>query len=139
MDQLAKLSKEELLIRWIPAILFIGFIGWIIIEADLGTQNPLIQFANSLPYGDKIGHAAIYGVMALLVTVASRFRTWNLLGWRFFYGTSLVLLFALLEEGSQYFLTTRNFDLYDGVADMVGIGLASWVLSFWYKQRNRFK
>lgn len=120
--------------RWIPAILFIAFIGWIIIEADLGSQNPLIQLANSIPYGDKIGHACIYGVMAILVTVASRFRTWSLLGMRFFYGTSLVLFFALLEEGSQYFLKTRNFDLYDAIADLVGVGLAGFILTSWRKR-----
>ncbi len=117
--------------RWLPAVLFFAFIGWIIIDADLGTKNPFIQFAHSIPYGDKIGHACIYGTMAILVTVASRFKTWSLAQLPIFYGTSLVLLFALAEEGTQYFFKTRSFDLYDVLADLIGISIAALMLTLW--------
>ena len=123
--------------RWLPAVLFIGFIVWIIVDADLGAQNPFIQFANTIPYGDKIGHACIFGTMAFLVTIASRFASWRLASVEVFYGTSLVFLFALVEEGSQYFMKTRNFDFYDALADFVGICIAALCLRFMQARQQR--
>ena len=122
--------------RWAPAVLFFGFIGWIIVDADLGINNPFIQFANSIPYGDKIGHACIYGTMAILVTIASRFKTWTLAKLQILYGTSLVLLFALAEEGTQYFFKTRNFDAYDAFADVIGISIAAILLKLWQTHKS---
>ena len=103
----------------------------------LCAQNPFIQFANTIPYGDKIGHACIFGTMAFLVTIASRFASWRLACVEVFYGTSLVFLFALVEEGSQYFMKTRNFDFYDALADFVGISIAALCLRFMQARQQR--
>lgn len=123
------------MVRWLPALAFFGFIVWIIIDADLGGKNLFIQMANSIPYGDKIGHACIYATMAIFVTVASKFRCWSWRQQHFYVGSTVVLGFALLEEGSQYFLTTRNFDGYDALADIVGILLAGVALRYWQRRR----
>ncbi len=122
--------------RWLPALMFMIFIGWIIVDADLGGANPFIQFANHIPYGDKIGHACIYAVMAILVTIATQFKRWQLAGTSIFYGTSAVLLFALVEEGTQFFLKTRNFDLWDALADVVGVCVATLLLNWWQQQQK---
>lgn len=112
------------MLRWLPSLMLITLAGWMIYQADRGIPNVFIRFADQYVYGDKIGHAMLYGGLALLVTVATRFRQWRIGGQRLFVGVVLVLIAALLEEGSQYFLSTRNFDLWDAFADVVGVTLA---------------
>jgi len=71
--------------------------------------------------------------------LATRFRQWRIGGRRFFVGVVLVLIAALLEEGSQYFLSTRNFDLWDAFADVVGVTLAQLFCFLWLGTGNRYR
>ena len=42
-------------------------------------------------------------------------------------GAMIVLLFAGLEELSQYYFPSRTLDIYDFVADFIGVVLASFI------------
>jgi len=76
-----------------------------------------------IPYGDKIAHAVLYGLMALLLNYALDFRKSSTIQ----LGSLIVLTFATLEEFSQYYIPSRTFDMGDLLADFVGVVL----VSFW--------
>lgn len=114
--------------RLIPvaAIFFFGFILWIIVVSDMGGPNFLIDSVRAIPYGDKFGHMGLYALLALLVSLSLKPRKQKYLGLPL--GCALVIVFALVEELSQYFFpSTRMLDIQDALADIVGVYLAAWM------------
>lgn len=110
----------------IASVFFFGFILWIILVSDMGGPNVLIDSVRAIPYGDKFGHMGLYAVLALLVNLSLKPRKQKYLGLPL--GCALVLVFALVEELSQYFFpSTRMLDIQDALADMVGVYLAAWL------------
>ena len=110
----------------LPTLFFL-FIIWIIILADSADYNFAFSLVGDIPYGDKIAHASLYGVMALLLNFGLGFKTKKFLGFSLQVGAIIVLLFAGLEELSQYYFPSRTLDFYDFVADFIGIVLASMI------------
>ena len=112
--------------KWI-ALLFGLFIIVIIVLANLG-QLGILSVFNGIPYGDKIGHFILYGILTLLVDLA-------------FFGTLphlspklvvlrvafILALFIGLEEFSQRYFPTRTFDLIDLAFSYLGVAFFSWV------------
>lgn len=109
------------------ALSFLAFIFWIIIQADLGQSIAMGKLVRQLPYGDKMGHFLLYGMLAFLVNLALKNRKFPILGHQVLLGGLLVLVFALLEECTQLALSTRDFELWDMFCDLVGIVLFSWL------------
>lgn len=96
----------------------------IIVAANLGSTNPVFGLVKSIPYGDKVIHAILFGVLAYLANRALGFRhlryRWGQVG-------SLgVLVFALGEELTQGLNPHRTLDVLDGMADVAGIAIATW-------------
>lgn len=114
-------------LRFLPVGLFFIFILWVIINADLGTENPFVNFAHSLPFGDKLGHVFIFAGLTFLLNYALSYRFFLFRNIPIGVGTASVFLFALIEECSQLAFATRTFDLGDLLADFLGIFIASWV------------
>ena len=106
---------------------FFLFILWIIIVADSADYNYAFFMVGTIPYGDKIAHALLYGVMAMLLNFGLDFKTKQFLGLNLQVGAMIVLLFAGLEELSQYYFPSRTLDIYDFVADFIGVVLASFI------------
>jgi len=120
---------------------FFIFISYIIFLADTADHNFAFRLVGHVPYGDKIAHALLYGVMALLLNYALGFRRVRLPTHLFkpfskihgalanapYIGSIIVLTFATLEELSQYYIPSRTFDLWDLLADFIGVVL----FSFW--------
>ena len=117
--------KDSIIVRVGLPTLFFLFIIWIIILADSADHNFAFSLVGGIPYGDKIAHASLYGVMALLLNFGLGFKTKEFLGFSLQVGAMIVLLFAGLEELSQYYFPSRTLDFYDFVADFVGVVLAS--------------
>ncbi|WP_020536698.1 VanZ family protein [Lewinella cohaerens] len=109
------------------ALSFLAFIFWIIIQADLGQSIGFSKFVRHLPFGDKLGHFFLYGVLAFLVNLALKNRKIAISGHQILLGGLLVLVFAILEEFTQMALSTRNFELWDMFCDLLGITLFSWL------------
>lgn len=108
---------------------FIGFIFWIIYQANTGGQSIFFDLVKNTRDGDKIGHFALFGVLTLGCNIALRYRV---LRWRFlgvYWGTVLVSIFVVLEELSQGFIPRRTLDARDLYADGIGI-LAFTLLTF---------
>jgi len=134
--------------RWLYPLGFFIFISYIIFLADTADYNFAFHVVGQIPYGDKICHALLYGVMALLLNYGLGFRRVRLLThlpvWlktkastSFIFkgalanapyvGSIIVLIFATLEECSQYYIPSRTFDLWDLGADFVGVVLFSLI------------
>ena len=128
-------------VRWLMPLSFFIFISYIIFLADTADHNFAFRLVGHVPYGDKIAHAVLYGVMALLLNYALGFRRVRLPTHLFkpfskihgalanapYIGSIIVLTFATLEEFSQYYIPSRTFDMGDLLADVVGVAL----FSFW--------
>lgn len=113
---------------------FFIFICYIIFLADTADYNFAFKMVGHIPYGDKIAHALLYGTMAFLLNVGLGFRK---VGNIFYLSSIIVLTFAILEECTQYYIPSRTFDLWDVVADFVGVFLFSFAIKNRYNNRDK--
>ncbi len=123
--------------RVIPAVLFFCFIAWIVAQANRGSANIFFNVVSWLPYGDKIGHFVLYGLLAMLMNIALKHKTVRLLGRAFLLGSSSVIAFAILEELTQLFIPTRTADFIDMFCSLLGVFAFSYA-SKWYLQENKW-
>lgn len=109
----------------IGAALFFIFIVWIIYLANTGGNSIFFDLVRSIPYGDKLGHAALFGALTILLTTGLKFRCLCIKKIKIYFGLIWVLLFVSLEELSQIFIPSRTFDFADLAADTAGILVAT--------------
>jgi polysaccharide biosynthesis protein VpsQ len=113
--------------KWL-AILFTFLLLLIIVLADMGALPRYLQLLKDLPYGDKVGHFILYGILTLLVDLAlfgsrpNRSRKLLVLT----SGMILALLIGL-EEFSQRYFANRTFSLKDLAASYLGVIFFSWL------------
>ena len=107
---------------------FFLLIGFIIFLADTANHNFAFRLVGHIPYGDKVMHALLYGVMALLLNYGLNFKSKKIFGFSMQVGALIVLTFAGLEEITQYWLPSRTCDVFDFVADTVGVVLFSLII-----------
>lgn len=105
------------------------FIGWIISQANAGSENFFIDHLRVIPYGDKLGHVGLYWLLALLLNLALGLKSIKCGWWQLQLGSVLVLGFAVIEEMTQGFLVMRSLDFWDIVADLVGIAIAGGMVA----------
>ncbi len=111
--------------KW--AVLFTVFIVAIIVLADtrhLGFLGGLYDF----PYGDKVGHFLLFGLLSLLVNLAALERRRTSQAWHVAFGVSLMLAVLIgLEEFSQRFFAARTASWMDLAASYLGVSVFAWV------------
>jgi VanZ family protein len=113
---------------WLPTLLFVAFaifIALVIRAANTGQGERYWSFLDAIPFGDKLGHVILMGILCFLLNLALHCRTVTIRKSPILLGTLLVSLFVIVEEISQLFLQYRSFDLGDLLADAIGIALAS--------------
>ena len=108
------------------AFAFFLFICWIIYSADCGVDNVFVNFAHSIPYGDKLGHTFLFGTLAFLTNLALNNRRIFFVSLPLLLGSLLVITFAVVEEFSQIAFELRTFDWTDIVSDLLGVLLFSY-------------
>ena len=136
---------KTLSIRVFVPLSFFIFISIIIFLADTADHNFAFRLVGHIPYGDKFFHALLFGLMALVLNYGLDFRrvrfpTHRLnpfsqngaLGnapytFHLQLGSIIVLIFATIEECTQYYIPSRTFDLGDLLADLVGVVLFSFI------------
>ena len=101
-------------------VVFLLFIFWIIYSADTGGKNIFFKFVNYLPFGDKLGHFFLFGILTLLLNTSLKYKQVKLYI-KLPLGTVLVSLFVIIEELSQAFFPNRTLDITDLIADGLGI------------------
>ena len=109
------------------AICFFVFILWAIYVANTGQSNGLFKLVSTLPYGDKIGHFCLFGMLPLFANLAIGCRTLKIKQLSIYWGSLAVWIFVTIEELSQHFLPTRTLDIYDYLADLMGIVIFSYL------------
>lgn len=114
-------------LRVILPLSFFLFISFIIYLADTADYNFAFRAIGQILYGDKLMHGLLYGVMALLLNYGLNFKSHKFLGFNLQIGALVVLAFAGLEEISQYWLPSRTCDMFDFVADTIGVTLFSFI------------
>ncbi len=117
----------------------IGIIGSAIWSSNTGVSNPLLKIPHQLPGGDKLGHAVLFGLLALLIDWVLRYRNVSLGKLKTPLGPLVVLVLALAEEASQLFWSRRSPDLLDAMADIIGVVLvAGGVRLIRWRRKTRF-
>ncbi len=108
------------------AIGFTIFILVVILLADRG-QLGFLYFIYDFPYGDKLGHFILYGLLNFFLTRAflSSGRTSSRNRVAFTTGLILAVLIGA-EEWSQQFFSTRTFSLMDLLASYLGLIAGGW-------------
>jgi len=107
---------------FLPLGFFISIL-FIIFLADTADHNFAFRLIGHIPYGDKLMHGLLYGIMAFLLNYGLNYKSFNFLQ----LGAVVVLTFATLEEISQYWIPSRTFDLGDLLADVIGVILFSLI------------
>lgn len=120
------------------AAAFFGFILWVIYLANIGQNSIFFQLIASIPYGDKIGHFCLFGLLTLATNLALKYKSIAVSSVEIFLGTILVLSFVVIEEFSQYFIPNRSFDLIDLSADFIGIVFFNTVTIFFRTRFNNY-
>lgn len=114
---------KQVIKRLIPlcAVAFFCFIIWVIYLANTGQNSVFFQLIARIPYGDKLGHFCLFGLLTLATNFAFKLKSFKVYSVELFLGTVLVSTFVIIEECSQYFIPNRTFDLIDLSADFIGI------------------
>lgn len=116
------------------ALVFFAFILWVIYLANAGQSSYFFKLVGMIPHGDKVGHFMLFGLLTLFVNIATKCRCLSLGEISIYWGSLAVWLFVTIEEFSQHFIPTRTLDIYDYLADLIGITIFS-LLSFVYQRR----
>ncbi|MFZ5855945.1 MAG: VanZ family protein [Chloroflexota bacterium] len=114
---------------------FALFIILVIVLADidrLGVLEVLYRF----PYGDKVGHFILYGILTLLVNLtalrSSRFSDPKRAALT---ATLILALLVAAEEFSQRYFANRTFSISDLLFGYAGMLLGMWLA--WKIDRKR--
>lgn len=112
--------------KWLT-ILFAIVIILIIVLADVGKLG-ILGFVNRIPYGDKIGHFILYGILTLLIDPTLLRSLPHRSSKSIVLSTGLILAILIsLEEYSQQFFANRTFSLLDLAFSYLGVIFFSWV------------
>ena len=111
--------------KWI-ALVFGLFIIGIIVLANMDMLG-VLGFINQIPYGDKIGHFVLYGILTLLVDLAF-FRSHPDLSRSLIVLRVTFILAVLigLEEYMQRYFASRTSDWVDLAFSYTGVMFFSW-------------
>jgi VanZ family protein len=97
------------------------FITWIIYLSNTAQNSIFFELVARIPYGDKLGHFCLFGLLTLGVNFVFKLKTYTLISFNIYVGSTVVFFFVLLEELSQYFIPSRTLDITDLLADILGI------------------
>ena len=122
---LTSIQGIRLMRRW--AVLFALVIILLVVLADTGHLG-LLSRVYDFPYGDKVGHFVLFGLLSLLVNLAvfearPQADLRQLAIW-----TSLALALLIgLEEYSQRWFSSRHSSLQDLAASYAGVIVFAWL------------
>jgi VanZ family protein len=101
----------------VMALLVLG----VILAADFGVLH-IARRIHEVPFGDKLGHFMLFGILNLLVILAVRDSRPEIAGWRLAAVCSALLSgCAVIEELSQRCIGGRTFSYGDMLANIAGI------------------
>jgi len=117
-------------------IIYVGLILTLIFMVDQGKYVEFFMFIHQIPFADKIGHFILIGLLAFSINLSLQCSTITLMKRQILKGSFIVFIFITLEEGSQYFIASRQFDIGDLLANYLGILFFSWLALYFKKYLN---
>jgi polysaccharide biosynthesis protein VpsQ len=102
-------------------LIFCAFLGLVIYTADVGDGPRYWGWLSKVPLGDKLCHCGFMLTLTALANLTLKARAIRLGQIMLLLGTVIVTILVVGEECSQYWIPSRNFDLFDLSADPVGI------------------
>jgi len=93
----------------------------------IATEKPeLFRFITLIPYGDKIAHFVLFGMLAALGVL----QTWRFGKAYVWTSVLLTLVYATADEFLQLLFASRSFSLLDLGADIAGILIFSAIAGY---------
>ena len=120
-------------LRFLPVVIVFLVVATGIFLADTDRKMLFIRLVEQTPFGDKLAHLILFGLLAATLNSALRYKWMKVANGLFQLGSGLVLVFAWLEEFSQLGFASRTFDPFDLLADIVGVLMANWLA--WHKTK----
>ncbi|OUR71445.1 hypothetical protein A9Q78_09735 [Methylophaga sp. 41_12_T18] len=108
---------------------FFLFIVWVSFMANSGNDTALFAMVRQIPYGDKIGHFAVFGLLTLAANISLKFKCVYLGPLPIYIGSLFVCFFVIVDEYGQSLYAIRNVEMLDLVASGCGILLFSFIAS----------
>lgn len=93
----------------------------IVCAADTGWLPHFAQQLHDLPFGDKVLHFTMFGLLALAANLALASCGRRSLARAIVIGSIFVLVVATAEEYSNHFLSRRDWSLGDLTANYLGV------------------
>ncbi len=115
----------------VVAAVFSVFVAWILYMANTNQATFFFDLVRNTRNGDKYGHVLLFGVLTLIIILASGFRQVSFGRLSLYLGSVLMLAFVSVEELSQLMFPERTLDIYDYAASVVGVvmfSLLGWVV-----------
>lgn len=114
----------------IITLIYVFILTGIVLLADLRGTRYVLNFVGSIPFGDKIGHFFLMGILSFLVNLTFEARTIRIWKLNYLLGSLIVFAVVTLEEFSQIYIRGRSFDLRDLFFDFTGIFLFGEIARF---------
>ena len=116
-------------------ILYLAFLILIIVFANARIATWVFAIAKMMPYGDKICHMILMGIFSYLLNSTLLCRKTEFKNLKILSGSLIVYSLVLTEEISQIFVASRSPDIYDALADIIGIYIFGILANINIKQK----
>jgi len=116
---------------------YIVLIFSIIYLANTDQKELFTWILKGVPFGDKIGHATLFGLLAFSLNAATNYKHWQFGSVPLYLGSVSVSIFVFVEELSQHFIPSRTMDLNDLLADAVGILFFTLLSRFLHRRKEQ--
>lgn len=115
------------------ALAYAALLATVVLAADTGRLPQFAQQLHDLPYGDKVAHFTMFGLLALAANMALASRARRSLVRAIVIGSVFVLIVSTAEEYSNRFVATRDWSLGDLAANYLGVACIG-LLPLWRPQ-----
>lgn len=121
----------------IALIFYLLFLISLVFLADEGKGKWMFALTNCVPWGDKLGHFILFGILSFLINLLLRAQKTTLFGFSVMKGSTIIMAIVTLEECSQRFFLSRTFDFVDLTADAIGIWFFARLAAIYLRHRQR--
>lgn len=115
------------------ALAYLALFAAIVVAADAGWLPRFAEQLHDLPFGDKVLHFTMFGLLALVANLALASCGKRSLARAIVLGSLFVLIVATAEEYSNQFLHRRDWSLGDLTANYLGVACLG-LLPIWRPQ-----
>lgn len=105
--------------RWFYLVIL--FLLVLLIATILAYLQLIPGEIKKIPHYDSIGHFILFGILAFSLDRALRGRTTRVMGVTLPIGSTIIAIYAIIDESLQYYSTVRTFDLTDLACSLLGV------------------